>query len=66
MKGIGAILGVGLAGVFIGALAMEVIHRVRPNLVKDLENKTKDGLGALGDAFKKGYRGEPIADRAAE
>jgi len=57
VKGIAAILGVGLAGVFVGALAMELIHRTRPNLVKDLEDSARKGLGAIGDAFKKGYHG---------
>ncbi len=66
MKGIGALLGVGLAGIFIGALTMEIIHRVRPDLVKDLESKTKESFGAVGNAFKKGYRGEPIAEKASK
>jgi hypothetical protein len=66
VKGIGALLGVGLAGVFIGALTMEIVHRFRPNLVKDLETSTKKGLGVIGDAFKQGYHGEPLsADEAA-
>jgi hypothetical protein len=45
---------------FIGALAMEIVHRFRPNLVKDLEEDAKRGLGTIGDAFKKGYRGDPL------
>lgn len=65
MKGIGALLGVGLAGMFIGALTMEIIHRFRPNLVKDLEDDAKRGLGTVGDAFKKGYRGEPLHGESA-
>ena len=61
MKGIGALLGVGLAGLFVGALAMEIIHRLRPDLVKDIEASARRGIGAIGDAFKQGYHGEAAA-----
>ena len=47
---------------FIGALTMEIIHRLHPNLVKDLEENAKRGLDTMGDAFNKGYRGEPLSE----
>ena len=61
MKSIGALIGVGLAGLFIGALAMEVIHRVRPNFVKEVGENTRKTLGVIKEAFKDGYYGEPNA-----
>ena len=57
MKSLG-ILGVGLAGVFVGALAMEVVHRVRPNLVKEIGQGTRKTLRMFSNAFKEGYYGE--------
>lgn len=55
MKTIGAILGVGLAGVFVGAVIMEVVHRNRPELMKNFGNKTKKTFEKIGEAFKEGY-----------
>ena len=57
MKSIGLLFGVGLAGVFVGALTMEIIHRVRPNLIKNLQASTKKSLAEIGQAFKEGYHG---------
>jgi hypothetical protein len=63
MKSIGAILGVGLAGVFVGALITEVIHRVDPDMIKNLGTKTKKTLGMVGQAFKEGYYQDPAAKK---
>ena len=57
MKSIGLLLGVGMAGVFVGALTMEIIHRVRPNLVKNLGDSTRKAFSDIGEAFREGYHG---------
>ena len=57
MKGIGLLLGVGMAGVFVGALTMEIIHRVRPNLIKNLQASTQKAFADIGEAFREGYHG---------
>jgi len=57
MKSVGILVAIGV-GVFVGAVAMEIIHRVRPNLVKELQESTRNTLADMGGAFKKGYRGE--------
>lgn len=57
MKSVGILIAVG-AGVFVGAVAMEIIHRVRPNTTREIEESTKRTLSDIGTAFKKGYRGE--------
>ena len=51
MKGIGLLLGVGMAGVFVGALTMEIIHRVRPNLVKKLQASTAKAFSDIGETI---------------
>jgi hypothetical protein len=56
-----SILGIGAAGVFAGAAIMEIIHRTRPNLVKELGEKTRNAFRTIGEAFKEGYTGQPAA-----
>jgi hypothetical protein len=58
MKGIAALLGAGLVGVFVGAALAEAIHR-RPNLLKDIGKGTSRTFRVIADAFKEGYRGKP-------
>ena len=55
MKSVGILLGIGVAGVFVGALTMEVLHRFHPNLVKDIQASTKKTFADMGAAFKEGY-----------
>jgi hypothetical protein len=49
MKSIGLLFGVGLAGVFVGALTMEIIHRVRPNLIKEGYHGTGSDVKKLSE-----------------
>jgi len=53
-----------LTGVFIGAFAMEVLHRKRPGLVMGVEHKTKGTLGEFKQAFAEGYAGGTAEARA--
>ena len=65
MKSVGALVGVGVAGLFVGALVMEVIHRVRPNLVKEVQASTKKAIADIGAAFKEGYYGLAVDKKTA-
>jgi hypothetical protein len=56
-----SILGAGLAGVFIGAAVVEIIHRVRPGFFGELGAGARKTLQAIGEAFKEGYTGQPTA-----
>ncbi len=60
-----SILGVGVAGVFVGAVIMEIIHQVRPNLMKELGAGTRETFRTIGEAFKEGYTGQPVAKAKA-
>lgn len=57
MKEIGAIVGVAVAGILVGAVIAEVIRR-RPDILKNLGASTKKQLSMIGAAFKEGYRAE--------
>jgi hypothetical protein len=57
MKSLGILIGVGMAGVFVGALTMEIVHRVNPNFVKSLRASTRKAFSDIGDAFREGYHG---------
>ena len=58
MKGIAALLGAGLVGVFVGAAVAEALHR-KPDLFKGLGKGTSKTFRVIADAFKEGYRGKP-------
>jgi hypothetical protein len=59
-----SILGVGAAGVFVGAVIMEIIHRTNPDLMKKLGERTRNAFRTIGDAFREGYSGQPAAGAA--
>lgn len=46
-----------LAGVFVGAFALEVLNRKRPGLVAGLEHDANDRLDEFRRAFAEGYAG---------
>ena len=57
-----AALGVALAGVFVGAVTIEVLHRKCPDLIRKTEEKARETVASLGqtiesvkEAFKEGY-----------
>ena len=51
IKSIGALLG----GVFIGAVAMEVVRRVYPDAMDKLYDGVRKAGSSAKDAFKQGY-----------
>lgn len=54
-----------VAGIFVGAVAMEILNRKKPGLTKKVEKKTKDAVGAFVTAFKEGYEVEKPVQAAA-
>ena len=54
-----ATLGVALAGVFVGAVTMEILHRKRPDLVKKTEEQAKKTVARFSQtikSFKKAFK----------
>lgn len=45
-------------GIFVGALAVEVLNRKKPGLAKEIEKKAKDTVDAFVATFKKGLEVE--------
>ncbi len=50
------ILGGVLVGVFVGAFAVEVIRRMRPEILASVGQKAKDSADAMFSAFRNGYQ----------
>jgi len=57
-------LGVLIAGVFVGAVAVEILNKKKPELIKkirDKANKTVEAIGksitAMKDSFVEGFNG---------
>ncbi|GAB4282129.1 MAG: hypothetical protein Kow0092_37220 [Deferrisomatales bacterium] len=56
------LIGGALVGVFVGAFAVEVLHRVKPDLAEKIEEKAAAAAEKLVSAFQEGYapeEGEP-------
>jgi NhaP-type Na+/H+ or K+/H+ antiporter len=51
------ILGGVFIGVFLGALAVEVLKRTRPDLLENIEETAKAAASAVGGSFRRGYTG---------
>jgi len=49
------IIGGVIVGVFVGALALEILNRKRPELVKDIEKRAENAARSFVDAFREGY-----------
>ncbi len=50
------ILGGVIIGVFVGALALEILNRKHPGFIKDIEDKAEKTAQAFLEAFKEGYK----------
>jgi hypothetical protein len=44
-----------LIGVFVGAFAVEVFRRLRPEILASVGNKARDSADAIFSAFRNGY-----------
>lgn len=51
------IIGGVVIGVFVGALAYELIARKKPGLLRDIEQKAERTARSFLDAFQDGYSG---------
>jgi hypothetical protein len=51
------IIGGVVIGVFVGALAYEIILRKRPDLIKNIESSAEGTAQSFMDAFQEGYQG---------
>ena len=49
------VLGGVVVGVFVGAFAVEVIKRLRPDMLEGIERRARGASDALAGAFKSGY-----------
>jgi len=41
-------------GIFVGAVAVEILNRKKPELTREIEKKAKDTVAAYVAAFKEG------------
>ncbi len=55
------ILGGVIVGAFVGAFAVEVIRRMRPEILASVGQKVRSSADAVFSAFKSGYDG-PAAE----
>ncbi len=53
------ILGGVVVGVFVGALALEILSRSRPDLIRGIEERAEKTANAFIDAFSEGYTNNP-------
>ena len=51
----GKALGVLIAGIFVGAVGMELFRRQRPEVIDNLYSKTREMASGAKEAFKAGY-----------
>jgi len=59
-------LGLVLAGMFAGAVAMEIVHNKYPDSVDKLYSKMGDVASEIKDGFKEGYRSARQAQEPAQ
>ncbi len=50
-------LGVLLGGMFVGAVAMEILRKTRPEALDKVYERTREIASGAKEAFKKGYEG---------
>ena len=49
---------VAVAGIFVGAFAMEVLNRTKPGLTKAIEDKAKKVADTFAKGFREGWHGK--------
>ncbi len=47
------------AGIFIGALVVEIIRKVNPQYLESIEKSAGQAAHAIASSFREGYRGVP-------
>jgi hypothetical protein len=59
-------LGVMIAGIFVGAVGMEIFRRACPNAVDKLYTKVRETASGAAEAFKNGYEKVTRPEEALE
>ena len=57
---------VAFGGVFVGALAMEILNRTKPGLTKAIEDKAKHVANTFTKGFKEGWGGKDAEAESAQ
>ena len=55
-----------VSGIFVGALAVEILNRTKPGLTKGLEESAKKVANTFVSGFKEGWGGEGTAEQSIE
>jgi hypothetical protein len=59
------IIGGVVVGVFIGAVAVEILNRKMPGLIRQIEDKAEEAVSSIFASFRDGYgRKEEVAENA--
>jgi len=58
------VLGGVVVGIFVGALAFEILSRKHPGLIREIEDKAEEAARALLDSFSEGYRSRDTESKA--
>ena len=59
-------LGIVIGGVFVGAVAMEIVHKKCPDALDKLYSKSHEIASGAKEAFKKGYENAMRPREAAQ
>lgn len=59
-------MGIMIGGIFVGAFAMEIIHRKYPNAMDRIYSKTREIASGAKEAFKNGYENAMGTREAAQ
>ena len=54
------------AGIFVGALAVEILNRKKPGLTQGIEKKAKNAVDACVAAFKEGWGSKEAATESMQ
>lgn len=55
-----------IVGTFVGALAVEILNRTKPDLTRKLEQKAKDTVNTFVTAFKEGWSGKDAGTESVQ
>ena len=58
-------LGILLSGIFVGAVGAEIIRKEYPDVLDNLQRKTREVVSGVTEAFKKGYDSATGAKKSA-
>jgi hypothetical protein len=62
----GKLIAVAFGGIFLGALAMEILNRTKPGLTKAIEEKAKQVADTFTKGFNDGWAGKGAEAESAQ